>query len=298
MTTNPCVFAGQVAGGIDVSDDVIICGGKERVVGENTNWNLRDKYINLKYAESADERTLLRVVDLKLPITFNDTIAFYNDGKDMPEKKDKQIDMELNAKAIDILKSRLDEPITTTIKSAVISNNCISPLYWVLGEIIRFLAYTNRKKTPNSKRIKISPEMSITVESIWNGKGFFKYHPYTDDVPQNLFELIIYMLDVIEKNKPPKGKWKVPQLIQVKYPILTKDIQERLNEKIAKEKTALSKRSKGKKGLDLVKEYVLSVINIEKIIAPHINNIEQYYVKVSKNMSNIHNSLKQFFKRP
>lgn len=296
-TTNACTTAGQIAGGIDVSDDVIVCGGKERVVGENTNWNLRDKLIQLKYAENSDERALLRIVGLKLPISFNSTIAYFDDGKDMPEKKVKQVTSEINSKAITVLKERIDMAIPAQIKMLVNSNNLIAPLYWVLGEMIRLLAFVNRKKKPDSRRIKISPEMSQTIESIWNGKGFFKYYPYTDDVPQNLFELILHMLDIIEKNRPPKGKWKKPYLGRTRYPTLTDSLKKSMEAKMSREKMDLTKRIKGKKGLDLIKEYVLTVIKMEKILSSHVNDIEQYYVRVSKNMSKIHNSLKNFFSR-
>jgi hypothetical protein len=214
----------------------------------------------------------------------------------LPEKKDKQLDAELNKKALKVLTEKLSESVAKHIKNSVASNNLIAPLYWVLGELIRFLAVVNRKKKPNSKKIKISPSMSVTVENIWNGKGLFKYYAYSDNVPQTLFDLILHMLGIIEKNKPPKGKWKQPYLDKVKYPKLTESFTKNVNSKISAEKKDLKKRVKGKKGIDLVKEYVFSVIKIDKLLSNHVNEIETYYVGVAKNMSKIHNSLKVFFK--
>jgi hypothetical protein len=293
-----CDTAGLIAGGIVTKGESIICGGLDRIVGEESKWYLRDKFLQLKYAngKSVDEKYLLHIVGLKLPITFSG-IDYYDDSKiHLPIKTEKKITNSLHSSSIIVLKERLDDPINKLISRIVKRCSLNNPLLWVLGEIIRFLAVINKRKKTNASKIQISPEMSLMVEALWNGKSHFKYNAVSDKVPQNLLELIKYMLNTIEKNRPPKGKWREPYIDKVIYPVLNLQLKENLKIQIDNEKKDLSTRIKGKSGLNETREYILAIINIEKILSNHVEAIEKYYIGISKNMSKIYDSLKLFFK--
>jgi hypothetical protein len=284
-------IAGSIAGGIDTKSDTVITGGKEIVVGENTKWNIRDQFLKVKYANN-DVKELLKIVGLKLPISFNSTIAYYDDAKKdkqaPPKKKDDQISKTNREKAKELLKQSLDTSIQSTINDMIISNKLQDPLLWTLGDVIKYLAVVHRKKRPNSRRIKISPEMALIIEHIWGGKNYFKYHAFGTEVPQNMIELINHMLDTIQKDRPKQGIWVEPKLIRTTYPVLTAKIKESMEKDIVQIKKELSSKSK-------VIDYVLAVIKVRKVLSDHINNIEMYYVQNAKNIGKILKSLKKFF---
>jgi hypothetical protein len=293
-----------IAGGIDVSSDTVVCGGQERVVGENTKWHMRNKYLQLKHlskSSTVDERGLLKIVSLKLPLTFGKKLEFYDDDKkDMPVKSEKKSSSEKHAKAMEVLNNRLDESIDVIVKRLVTEYNLRGPLFWVLGDIVRFLAVVNRRKKPNAKKIKISPEMAALMEKIWQNKSFFKYVVNSDEVPNNMMELMMYMLDTIEKNKPPRGRWVEPRLEMIKYPCWCSISKNKLAAKIEDEKKKLKQKikdSKDIKDMDVLKEYVFTVLNIENLLINYVNDMEKYFVHLAKNMSKIFNSLKKFFKK-
>jgi hypothetical protein len=292
-----------IAGGIDVSSDTVVCGGQERVVGENTKWHMRNKYLQLKHlskSSTVNEKGLLKIVNLKLPLTFGKKLKFYDDDKkDMPVKSEKKSSYEKHAKAMEVLKNRLDESIDVIVNRLVTEYNLRAPLFWVLGDIVRFLAVVNKRKKPNARKIKISPEMAVLMEKIWKNKSFFKYVVNSDEVPNNMMELMVYMLETIEKNKPPKGKWVEPRLEMIKHPCWCSISKNKLAEKIAGEKKKLKQKIKEDgdiKDIDVLKEYVFTILNIENMLINYVDDTEKYFVHLAKNMSKIFSSLKKFFK--
>lgn len=292
-----------IAGGIDVASDTVVSGGQERVVGENTKWYMRNKYLQLKHiskSPTVDERSLLKIVGLKLPLTFGKKLVFYDDDKkDMPVKSEKKSSSEKHAKSVKVLKDRLDESIDAIVNRLVTEYNLRAPLMWVLGDIVRFLAVVNKRKKSNARKIKISPKMAVLVEKLWRGDSFFKYVVNSDEVPNNMMDLMVFMLETIEKNRPPKGRWVEPQLEIIKYPCWCSISKKEIASKIEDEKKKLKKKIKagGIKDMDILKEYVFTILNIENLLVDHVDNTEKYFVHLAKNMSKIFNSLKKFFKK-
>lgn len=298
---NTSTTACMIAGGIDVISDSVISGGQERVVGENTKWYMRNKFIQLKHLASsnADEKSLLKIVGLSIPITFGKKIkVYYDDDKNkIPTVTKKESVSEKQKKALEILDSRLDNNIDTIVKRAVIEYKLHAPLIWVLGDIVKFLAVVNKKKKPNTRKIKISPDMAVLIEKIWRGKNYFQYVINTDDVPSNMIDLMIHMLELIQKNNPPRGKWVEPILDIIKYPCFCKINKSQLEVMIDNEKKDLVKRVSSLNPLDAIKEKILTILTIENLLVDHIDSIEKYYVVLAKNMSKIYDSLKVFFKK-
>jgi hypothetical protein len=289
-----------IAGGIEVVGGTLKCGGQERVVGENAKWNMRNKFLRLKHLSKssiADEKSLLKIVSLKISLTFNKQLNFYNDDKKpMPVTSEEKNNTVIHGKAIEVLNIRLNETVKDMIERLTSEYNLRAPLVWVLSDIVKFLAIIRTKKKPTAGKIKISPQMAELIEKIWRGDSYFKYVINSDDIPSNMLDLMLYMLEVVEKTKPPMGKWKEPQLETFAYPVIAHskiDIEEKIDE----EKITLKKKIKGKKGTDVINEYIFTILNIEKLLIDHIDDVEQYYINLARNMSKILDGLKMFFKK-
>ena len=142
--------------------------------------------------------------------------------------------------------------------------------------------------------------MAALIEKIWHGKSYFKYVVNSDDVPANLMDLMLHMLETIEHSKPKRGHWKQPTVTVVKYPRWVPDVKTSTINKINNEKQKLKKKLKEKlntlDNLGETREYVLHILKIEKILMPHVDEIEKYFIQMAINMKKILDSLKLFFK--
>lgn len=290
-----------IAGGIDVVGGFIKCGGQERVVGENTKWNMRNKFLKLKHLSKSptiDDKSLLKIVSLKLPLTFNRNLNFYDDDKNpMPSKTEKTSSCDIHDKAIEVLEERLNDKTCAIVKRLTTEYNLRAPLFWVLSDTVKFLAVTQRKKNPTARKVKISPEMAALIENIWKGKDYFQYVVNSDDVPSNMMDLMLNMLEVIEKGNPPRGEWAEPKLEILKHPCWCSVLKTEVEKAIDDEKKKLVKKIKGMKGIDIVKEYIFTILTIENLLIDFLDRVEQYYIHQAKNMSKIFDSLKKFFKK-
>lgn len=278
-------YASQIAGGIEVVPDKIVSGGNEMVVGENTKWFMRDKFLQYSHLtkKNADEKSLLKIIGLSIPISFNREVYFDDNSKKIPQKSKKQSDSEIHEKAIQILEKRLREQPHITVKRLVNEYNLRAPLFWVLSDIVKYLILLNKKKNPNARKTKISPNMAVIIEKIWGQKNYFQYVVNSDDVPNNMIDLMVHIL---KKIKHPKGEWKEPKLIKHTYPSISDQVRKRIE----------NEQKKTGKNND-VKDFVLSVITIENILIDHIDAIEKYYIIVAKNMKIIFDGLKIFYKK-
>jgi hypothetical protein len=291
----------KIAGGIEVISDTIKCGGRERVVGENTKWYMRNKFLQFKHlskSKTADEKALLKIVQLKLPLTFGKKLTFYDDDKkSMPVKSESENNGDIYDKAIGVLNMRLDDSIDVIIKRLIIEYNLRAPLFWVLGDTVKFLAIVYKKKKPTGKKIKISPQMAELVEKIWKNNNYFQYVINSDDIPNNMMELMLYMLETIGKNKPSPGNWKEPVLEIVKYPCWCSISKKKMGELIDDEKKKLRHKIKDMRGIEIIREYVFTILTIENILIDRVDKLEQYFINLAKNIRKIFISLRNFFKK-
>ena len=290
--------SGEIAGGLDTVPDTVKHGGREIVVGENSKWYMRDKFLRFKYtadSDIVDEKTLLKIINLKLPLTFNGTLNYFDDGDKMPIKSDKHVKKDIYEKAMGVLDYRLNASIDTIINRLITEYDLRAPLLWVLSDIVKLLAVTNKKIKNNPRKIKISPDMSELIEKIWSNNSHFKYIVNSDGIPGNLMELIVYILDIIGKTRPPKGKWIEPHLGEVKYPCWCSISKEDISKKIEEEKNLLKNTIKNKKGIDSIKHYVFTILTIENLLINRLDSLEKYYIGVAKNMEKILIAIRKFF---
>jgi hypothetical protein len=305
-----------VNGGLDAPGERIMSGGTERIVGENAKWFLRNKFIYLKqYANSptATEKMLLKIINVSIPVTFNKDVYYDTCEKKMPKANKKKSVIAIQGKAMELLDNRLDDSIDAIVDRAVGEYNLRAPLFWVLADIIKYLAYVNKKLNPSARKLKLSPEMALIVERVWGSKNYFKYTIETDSVPNNAMALIAELMDTIEKNKPPQGMWAPPQLNEIKYPcycppkdpkdepyFLSKDaIKGRIEGMKAELRAKLAKVLRGeistKKQRKAIIEYIKTILAIEHTLIEYVYKVELYYVEMAKNMTKLLDSLKVFF---
>jgi hypothetical protein len=302
-------------GGIDPVTVKVVAGGYDHVVGWNAKWNLRDKFIRLKHSTNFDIKGLLRIIDLSMQITFDDTD--YVKGFDTDEKTTARSTLKntklrarkiadpsskLFRKAMLVLNERLNEDMKTSVERLTSEYNLRAPFFWVLADVIRFLAVVIKRKKVNMRKIKISPELALVMEKVWRRGSYFKYVITGDDVPDNMVVLMHKMLDLLGKSRIPKGKWKEPVLIEVKHPCFCTIAKQKIVDLIAQQRADLKTTIKNNGGvfkmepLDVVREYIMTILTIENIISHHIEDIEKYYVSLAKNMNQILASLKVFLK--
>jgi hypothetical protein len=291
----------KIAGGIEVISDTIKCGGQERVVGENTKWYMRNKFLQFKHlskSKTADEKALLKIVNLKIPLTFGKKLNFYDDDKNsMPVKSEKKNNEDIYDKAIDVLNTRLNESIDVITNRLIVEYNLRSPLFWVLGDTVKFLAVVYKKKKPSGRKIKISPQMAELVEKIWKNNNYFQYVINSDDIPNNMMELMLYMLEAIEKNKPSPGNWKEPTLEIVKYPCWCSTSKKKIGDLIDEEKKKLKHKIGDKRGIEVIREYIFTILTIENILIDRVDKLEHYFIHLAKNIRKLFISLRNFFKK-
>lgn len=288
----------EIAGGIEISNDVITYNGNKFVVGNNVKYNMRAKFLNIKYINNKTksfEKQLLKIINLNIPLTFGKKIKFYDTDKKKLEIDEKKVDEQIYNKTLNVIKERLDNDINTIISRMINENKLKIPVILVTIDIIRLLLKINKRKKPNFRKIKISSEMSILVEHISKNDKIFKYIANDKNIPNDIIGLLFHILESLEKNRIPSGKWVEPDVKPIKYPELSDGEKKMISNKIILEKKILEEKIKGMESNDLLIEYVFTILKIEKLLVPYVYRIEMYYVQLAKNLNKILTSLKKFF---
>ena len=288
--------ARTISGGVRVKSDTIACGGGTRVVGENTKWMLMHKLTEVVYATSgADAKAILKIVGLSLPLTFGRKV-YYDDSGETPVCSEEKSKDDIHKKAVATAVERLDYSVDRVVEQMVTDGDIIGPLFYVLGDIVKFLAVYEKRHNKDEGRIKISPAMAETVNKIWDTNNYFKYVINSDRAPATLIELIIYMLDIIAKKKPRDGLWREPVIVAVEKPGLSREERLKLKGEFEQLREAAVKLASDAEGTNVVKIYVMAILEVETKLSDHVESIEKYYIQVAKNFVSILESLKTFLK--
>ena len=271
----------EIIGGIQTSPTTIITGGREYVVGENAKWALRQKYIMLNNAPATmSDKKLIKIVGLAVPLSFSRKV-YYDDSKQQPPQRSIYT-KEYKKKALDMAKKKLDQPIASIIKSAIVTYNLKQPLDWALGDLLKLLAISIKKHKPNMRKIKVSPGLGTIITQIKKNEKYFKYNVNTNS---GITELIGTTLETLKKSRIPQSMWKPPRLSKPIYPELDEGIQAEVD--------AIRNLDRGA-GL---RDYLKAILDIENALMEHINEIEQFYVCLAGDIKKIEESLKKFLKR-
>lgn len=295
-------ISNSIAGGIEVgATEIIITGGQEYAVGGDSGWAMRDKFLRLKHlstSKNMDEKKLLKIVGLSIPVTFNEKV-YYDDTDTKKQVYPSHGNKNIHDISIEILSKRLGESLDSTAERMVKSFGLKNIAECVLGDIVKLLASINKKKRKNPRKIKISTNMSICISDKWKGENYFQYG-FGDGLkkPENIVDLIIHMFEAIERTRPPKGKWEDPKLIPANYPCICKINLENITAVIENERLELEKKADDGiiQGIEVVQGFVLLVLEVENMLLSHVEKIENYYITVAKNLETLLTHLKKFFK--
>ena len=270
----------EIIGGIDTASSTIMTGGREYVVGENSKWSLRQKYIMLDNAPPGmSDKKLAKIAGLVVPLSFNKKI-YYDDSKHKPRQRD-AASREYEKKILREVKKKLGQSPKDIINNSVKIYDIKRPFIWALGDLLKLIATFIKKHKPNMRKIKVSPNIGTVITQIKKNDKFFKYDHKTGS---NIIEVIGETLDTLGKSRIPQGMWRPPRLINPIYPKLD---NARMQKLIAAEKSKLSTRS-------TLRERLLVILNVERILIDHINEIEQFYVSLAGDINKIAKSLKDF----
>jgi hypothetical protein len=281
-----------IAGGIDVINDSLTIGGKEYIVGENSKWYMRNKFLAFKHKADTTEKNILKIVNINIPITFSKK-NYYNDGGDMPIKTGEEIDSDVHVKRMRALEQRLSEDVDDIVHRLELEYNLYAPLLWVLSDLLKFTVSTYKNKC--SKKVKVSPEIASYVEKIWKNDPSVKY---IDVIPNNVMDLILDIMELIKQSDDSTNDWMEPVLEDTPYPCWCSISKTDIMVKILEERHNLKLKISANNYTDkeLVAEYVFTLLCIENIVINYVYDLEKYYIGVAKNMSKILNSLRVFFK--
>jgi hypothetical protein len=274
--------------------EILHTGGKEIVVGESARWFMQDKLLKYKYANGGKlckgnktrMKCLLNIIGTSIPISFN-TKVFYDDSKATPpgtvDTKGSKADV-FKSKTIKMLKKRREQSAKKVCAHLMNEYNIRAPLFWVLMDMIKYMAVKLRKKNPKMRKIKISPNMAEIMDDVWKGSKHFQYHVNSSDIPKDTMALMLHMLGLMRRVKKSRGKWREPDLVSLEVPVMSPETVAEIDK--------LKKVSVGS-----VEEYVLSILKIEAALGDHIDALEKYFIAVAKNMNLILVSVKAFFKK-
>jgi hypothetical protein len=269
--------AGLIAGGIKVTHDTITGGKQEYVVGENSKWYMRDKLLQYEYLkDSDDDKRMLKILNIAVPISFNRKV-YYDDSQDRPAPDTE----DYHRKASSVLDDRFKESISAMVKRLIDEYALRTPLIFMLSHIIKYLVVKEKQQNPNDGKIKIAPNMSKVIEALWKEQHYFEYIVNDKDVPTNLIDLMLHLLDLMKSKKT--GTWATPQLTDATYPQLSDDVEKKIKELMSDPP------------LDIHgKVYTLLMVEME--LNDHMDSIEKYFITVAKNFGIILESLRIYIR--
>jgi hypothetical protein len=296
--TNITHSSGIIAGGMETMPQVLKCGGLEKIVGENVQWFMRDKFYELKYASDNNyannftDKKLLKIINLKIPLHFSNIIE-YNDSINNKFIVQRNT---LHDKVIGILEDRLNKPIKNITEVLTEEYDLKHPLNWSASILIHYLAFIHKKYNKNSKKIPIAYELLPVIEKVHHWDIYFSYDAKNSKKPSNIKDLILLLIENINTSSVPEGKWADPMLVFEKKPTVSNKFKECFDNKLKLEKKELYLRIQGKENIEQTKEYIFSILNMENYLTDHLSKIEKYYILHAENIVNLLNSLKIFFK--
>lgn len=273
-----------IIGGIEPTPSVtIFTGGSrkvERVVNDNATYEVTKQLADLKYVGN-NIKDILHVVDMSLPVTFNKTI-YYDTGH--PPKRMPNHDRDM--KILTALKNRINVPISTTISQNIESFKLKQIMEITMLDFITWMSKYIKKhnRSENMRPIKITNDMLPLIDNKSKLFQVVSVTKHNSGLPSNLVDVILFLLNKIEKTHPRRGMWDtLPPTIR--YPIL--------NDNIKKQVDAIKKKLTYKTTHD-IKKGVTAIVLINHILLPHLREIELYYVAVTRAIQDIHRRVKWF----
>lgn len=281
-------------------------GPYDMVVSERVKCGLRDKLLFLEAMKGSQNiKQLLRIVHLKIPISFDN--KKYDELSKVPVSHG---DSEVERKALKEVKEAFHANIEKYEAKLVEEYKLKEPTtVAILGLLDVLLSYHSRvsPKEMDFNRMKISPQMAEILEDI------MRYHEigmseekmttncdFTLD-RENLFgadsmKTASDIISAIMHQLPLRvEKWQTPTLSKKfdKYPCVCKLTLPAINAAIADEKAKVLRKTSKTTATETIREYVCAMLNVEKLLLPHLERVEKYYANCAENIGKITLALKK-----
>lgn len=271
------VIAGGV-GTIDVA--TIVYGGQEMVVGGAAKCESRDKILHLKHVPN-DTKKLLAIINMSRPVVFGN--VQYDDGDEKTLRSGPHMDAPDDALR-DMLQSRLNQNAETVAKNLIHEYKLAEPVYWALTELIQVLLKRIKDKRPNMKAIKVNGNIGEILDRVRKGDEYFKVATDHKDWPGSMATVVRELLNILSRERTPKGSWRVPRLRSPTWPRMCSKNEAAMNAVSAKK-------------YKTTKQYVEAIVLREHILMNHMDAIEQYYIDSARDIKEYKSALVTFLRK-
>lgn len=287
------ILIDSYVGGIDIKPEgetFITGGGKvERVINYYAKFNTKDRLLEYKHTNKKNIKDLLQIIGLSVPITFDTRVYYDEQGSKEYDNHDRKDNSE---KIITMLSTRLNLGFKSLMQLKIQEYELKEVAEVAMAELIAFLARYVKRKHPstNMRKIKISYSVAKLLDDITIGKSLFTIIAIGDttELPSNLSEVVLHMLNLVLKTKPKRGSWPVDlDLKQSAYPKLSKDIIKDV-EKIRRDVVNSDNSKKN------INQLVYAILMVDHALLPHLVEIEQYFADIAYDVQKIHKSLQSF----
>jgi len=243
----------EIIGGIQPKPSTIKLGGVSYKVGDVSKFNIRHKYIlwSLMNDENSSPKHYLHIVNMSTPVQFNKKA---HTSDDPPLKKNTPSTKSYEDKIIKMINNRIHNH-KDFIHSLIKEYQLTEPLRLALLELTIVILKSLGKGRPNMRKIKVNPYLGEFI--CFLPTKYFKYDVESDI--KSLSSLIIHLIDRLKSTKKDI-KWDITE--ECKYPSFEEF-----------EHTSHPKT---------IREGIKAILDLEFKYSDYLEQVEQYYVKVSR----------------
>lgn len=270
-----------IVGGIGIIDvATIVYGGQEMVVGGAAKCGSRDKLLHLKHVPN-DTKKLLAVINMSRPVVFGK--IHYDDGDEKKLRAGPHMD-EPDDALMTMLHERLHQKPDDVVINLVHEYKLAEPVYWALTELIQMLLKRIKDKRPNMRAVKINGDIGSILDRVRDGDEYFKVATDHKDWPKNMTAVVRELLDILLRERTPKGIWREPKLLSPQWPEMCYKNVNAMNDIAAKK-------------YKTVRQYVEAIVLRDHILMNHMDAVEQYYIDSARDIQEYNSLLVSFFEK-
>lgn len=270
----------SLLGGVEYTEvnDTIMYGGNEIVVGGSVKSESRGKIIHLKYVPN-DVKKLLAIINMARPVIFGH--VEYDDGQSLSLKEGKKNDNDNDAAVFNMLRERLNRTPDVVVTELVHEYKLKEPVYWAITNLMQLLLMHIKNRRPRMRAIKIDGDIGEILDRVRSGDNFFKIATDHKDWPASIHAVVQELLEMLIRERMPKGNWREPELRSPTWPELCKKNIAAMND-VSKQKYST------------VREYVEAIVLRENILMNHMHAVEMYYVHSAADINKYADCLASF----
>lgn len=244
---------------------VVISGGGNNKLSTNERckYYISDRKIKFNLIDKSEYKEYVKLLGLKVGIRF---------------RKDKSFEQACKDTILDYINSNPSKIVSKLIDEF----NLKQPFEWSSIQLIKLLAKIYHKKM--NEKIPVSMSMKYLIDKYKLNRYFRNSFSTTikNDI-DNVDCLLAYMLDLIDKKVKSRQKWKPVNNKIYNYPSMDNKLKKEINGLIKN----INKTN--------IKSMVKDILIIENKLCRHIQDIELYYINISKGLLKFIKPLKEYY---